>query len=756
MTDWVKVVAPNGRPYYFDRNNKSNVTWERPDDYVEPDPQQAQQAHQAQQAQQAQQSQQAQQQAIQKPAHPQEDLDNAWKATKNAEGKTYYWNSLSRQTTWDLPHHLAQKAQAYLPQAAAPAQAAAAGAGYNQGAHPQQRPQDEIRATNGNAMVPWGQKQEGADYNRLAAPAKIYDADFGSYEEAEAAFFQLLEDNEVTSAMPIADVLKTIAKDPVYRGIKDPADRQTIIKKYQHDLKEKQVSQERERKTKLKADFQKMLTKHTDIVHYTRWKTAVKKLEHEPAFQAIDNDAERRQIFEEHIVELILRHHEEKTKKKEAGMRAMEDMLKDMVIDPETTWSETQQNLEQDQRFINSPHIINLQKADVLTAFEHHMVGLEEAAHTKRQQEKKVQARRARKARDSFIGLLKNMRAEGLIKPYMYFAEFLKLVADDERYTALLGEKGSTPMDFFRDVVQDVTAQFRLKKNEAMDILEDEGFEVKTSTTIDEFTHVLRRARRRPHHFTIEEIPAIFEGVMAKVKERAEKERKEAEKSHRHAYDDFKRDLARMRGIPAGTSYEDILPKLTQLESFQHLDEEIAKKAYSKYMRRAEEEDRERRNERRRDHDSHRSHRRTRTPEADAYEAERRKAQEARERQHRNTSTGLGSPSRGMRRSMGREYSGMERGGGRYGSRADPRDKMNRALDYGDEDAVGSGPGSAVKRRGSQVSERATKVSLVAPYLTVLVNTNLYIQRPRTTTPATKEPSPSYRSGSEEGELAEG
>ena len=50
-----------------------------------------------------------------------------------------------------------------------------------------------------------------------------------------------------------------------------------------------------------------------------------------------------------------------------------------------------------------------------------------------------------------------------------------------------------------------------------------------------------------------------------------------------------------------------------------------------------------------------------------------------------------------------------------YVSRADPREK-GRALDYGDEDAVGSRPGSVRKRRDSDVSNssrRSTKVRRV-------------------------------------------
>jgi pre-mRNA-processing factor 40 len=53
-----------------------------------------------------------------------------------------------------------------------------------------------------------------------------------------------------------------------------------------------------------------------------------------------------------------------------------------------------------------------------------------------------------------------------------------------------------------------------------------------------------------------------------------------------------------------------------------------------------------------------------------------------------------------------------------YASRADPRDRgKNAMLDYGDEDAVGSRPGSVRKRRESDASmssRRDNKVSSIS------------------------------------------
>ena len=96
-----------------------------------------------------------------------------------------------------------------------------------------------------------------------------------------------------------------------------------------------------------------------------------------------------------------------------------------------------------------------------------------------------------------------------------------------------------------------------------------------------------------------------------------------------------------------------------------------------------------------------------------------------------------------------------------YISRADPRDK-GRSLDYGDEDAVVSRPGSIRKRRESEGSGRETKVCKIPRSVTSCSRADHALQRSRrghTRTPEAdpilKEDPPALQSGSEEGEIEE-
>ena len=256
----------------------------------------------------------------------------------------------------------------------------------------------------------------------------------------------------------------------------------------------------------------------------------------------------------------------------------------------------------------------------------------------------------------------------------------------------------------------------------------------------------------------------------------AEEDKALAERSQKKAVDNLRSVIKHLEPpVNNDDSFESIKPRLESYKEYQILDDEARQIGFSKYIRRLQEkaEDAERERARResrrdrdrsvhRDRDYRRSYdyddrrdrgsgrHRTRTPEIDAYEADRRKAQADRERSYRKASFGLTPPPRDRRdgdryvsdRDRDREpprerrsdrYESMyererrEREMERernYASRADPRDRGKSAmLDYGDEDAVGSRPGSVRKRRESDASmssrrdNKVSSVSIAIPFL---------------------------------------
>lgn len=296
--------------------------------------------------------------------------------------------------------------------------------------------------------------------------------DYATFEEAESAFTKLLRRSGVQADWSWEDTMRAVIKDPQYRALKDPKDRRATFEKYTQEVRLQEKDRAKERLAKLRSDFATMLRRHPEIKHYTRWKTARPIIEGEATFRSTSDDEERRQLFEEYIVELKKAHVEKESLTRKAAMDELAEILNSLNLEPYTRWSEAQGILKNNDRFSGDEKFKSLSKSDVLTAFESHIKSLERAFNDARQQQKNQKQRRERQNREHFIGLLRELRANGRIKAGIKWMSIHPLIEDDPRYVAMLGQSGSTPLDLFWDMVEDEETVLRRKKNEAMDVLE--------------------------------------------------------------------------------------------------------------------------------------------------------------------------------------------------------------------------------------------------------------------------------------------
>ena len=307
----------------------------------------------------------------------------------------------------------------------------------------------------------------GSEPNGLRAPSfqKSSDPEYNSYEEAEAAFMKLLRRSNVQPDWTWEQAMRATIKDPQFRAVKDPRDRRAAFDKYVADVRLQEREREKDRVAKLRTDFGSMLRSHPEIKHYTRWKTARPLLEHETIFRSTDNDSERRQLFEEYIVELKKANVEREAVRRKSAMDELVTILRALDLEPYTRWSDAHAMIQADDRFGNDTKFQTLSSSDVLTAFENHIKALERTFNDKRQQEKALRARREREARDAYIDLLSELRAAGKIRAGTKWADVFPTLEKDPRYDSLLGQPGSGPLDLFRDVVEDEERAIRSVRN---------------------------------------------------------------------------------------------------------------------------------------------------------------------------------------------------------------------------------------------------------------------------------------------------
>lgn len=266
--------------------------------------------------------------------------------------------------------------------------------------------------------------------------------------------------------------MRTIIKDPQYRALKDPKDRKAAFEKYAVEVRLQEKDKAKERLEKLRTDFATMLRSHPEIKHYTRWKTARPIIEGETIFRSTDDDDERRQLFEDYIIELKKANAEREASTRKAAMDELVEILRSLNLEPYTRWSEAQGIIQSNQRFQGDQKFKALSKSDMLTAFENHIKSLEKTFNDARQQQKNQKSRRERQNRDRFLELLQELKRNNKIKAGSKWSKIYPLIASDERYTAMLGQSGSTPLDLFWDMVEEEERALRSTRNDVLDVLD--------------------------------------------------------------------------------------------------------------------------------------------------------------------------------------------------------------------------------------------------------------------------------------------
>lgn len=296
--------------------------------------------------------------------------------------------------------------------------------------------------------------------------------EYQTLQEAENAFMKMLRRHNVQPDWTWEQTMRATIKDPQYRALKDPRDRKSAFEKYAVEVRIQEKDRAKERFAKLRADFNTMLKRHPEIKHYSRWKTIRPIVEGEAIFRSTNDENERKQLFEEYLLELKREHVEQEAARRQQAMDELVAILNSLELEPYTRWSEARAIIQSDSRVQGDDKFKTLSKSDYLTAFENHIKSLERAFNDARQQQKSAKARKERHAREKFIELLKELKSQSKIKAGSKWMNIYPIVREDPRYRGMLGHSGSSPLDIFWDMVEEEERSLRGPRNDVLDVLD--------------------------------------------------------------------------------------------------------------------------------------------------------------------------------------------------------------------------------------------------------------------------------------------
>ncbi|XP_008557971.1 pre-mRNA-processing factor 40 homolog A isoform X1 [Microplitis demolitor] len=514
-SDWSEHKAPDGRTYYYNATTKQSL-WEKPDDLKTPNELLLSQC--------------------------------PWKEYKSENGKVYYHNVITKESRWTIPSELeelknkivadevnAAATKSSTPSAIegdAPLPTTKSTSQDVGGANGKSAIEQAIAATLAAINIPTPPNTTATSTNSTTAttstPAitKLVAADedsnnsakgsangaasgagsrtstpepklqFKDKKEAIEAFKELLKERDVPSNATWEQAVKMIQNDPRYPQMKKLNERKQAFNAYKTQKLKEEREQERLRLKKAKEDLEQFLLDHDKMTSFTKYYKCEEMFGNLEIWRAV-GDADRRDIYEDVVFSLAKREKEEAKQMKKRNTKKLAQVLDTMTdVTYRTTWQEAQALLLQYSPFAEDAHLLEMDKEDALLVFDNHIRQLEKDEEEEKEREKKRRKRQERKNRDGFISLLDELHEQGKLTSMSLWVELYPMLSADLRFSTMLGQPGSTPLDLFKFYVEDLKSRFHDEKKIIREILRDKGFDVQVNTTFEEFATVVCEDRK--------------------------------------------------------------------------------------------------------------------------------------------------------------------------------------------------------------------------------------------------------------------
>lgn len=424
---WTEHTSPDGRTYYYNTDTKQS-SWTKPD-------------------------------ALKSTS---ERLLSTcpWKEHKHADtGKVYYYNSDTKESTWTMPEEL----------------------------------------TNVKAEIAKLEAEENAVSSSDEEPAKVVEKEesdqeevvYETKEDAKTAFKNLLRDKGVASTSSWEQAMKLISNDKRYNALAKLNEKKQAFNAYKTQRGKEEKEEERQLAKEAKEALYDYLITHPNMNSNLVYRKAAEFFETHKEWSKVP-DRDRKDVYEDALFFLGKKEKEEEVKLRAKQKEELAVILEDIKeITYKTTWVESQEILSTYKPFRNNILFENCDKEDMLVVTMEHIRTLELDFEDEKQKKASKERRQQRINRDSFIMLLTELHDTKKLDSTSLWADLYPTISKDPRYTAMLGQPGSTPLDLFKFYLEDLKSTMHDDKKVMKDALKAANFEVEPDTSYEQFHAIL-------------------------------------------------------------------------------------------------------------------------------------------------------------------------------------------------------------------------------------------------------------------------
>uniref|UniRef100_A0A6Q2WSL0 Pre-mRNA-processing factor 40 homolog A n=1 Tax=Esox lucius TaxID=8010 RepID=A0A6Q2WSL0_ESOLU len=352
-------------------------------------------------------------------------------------------------------------------------------------------------------------------------------------EEAKQAFKELLKEKGVSSNASWEQAMKMIINDPRYSALPKLSEKKQAFNAYKVQTEKEEKEEARIKYKESKETYQRFLENHEKMTSTTRYKKAEQMFSDLDVWSTVP-ERDRIEIYEDVLFYLAKKEKEQAKQLRKRNWEALKNILDNMAnVTYRTTWSEAQQYLLDNPTFAEDEELQNMDKEDALICFEEHIRALEKEEDDEKQKTLLRERRRQRKNREAFQKFLDELHDHGQLHSMSAWMEMYPTVSSDIRFANMLGQPGSTPLDLFKFYVEDLKARYHDEKRIIKDILKDKNFLVEVNTSFEDFGTVIS-SDKRATTLDAGNIKLAFNSLLEKAEARErEREKEEARKMKR-------------------------------------------------------------------------------------------------------------------------------------------------------------------------------------------------------------------------------
>uniref|UniRef100_A0A8D8Y891 Pre-mRNA-processing factor 40 homolog B n=1 Tax=Cacopsylla melanoneura TaxID=428564 RepID=A0A8D8Y891_9HEMI len=555
---WTEHKAPDGRCYYYNSETKKSA-WEKPDELKTP----------------------AEKLLSKCP----------WKEYVSDAGKVYFHNVDTNESQWEIPKELADlKAKISREDIPVPTQSPVKIPMPDQSAlkkEPSSSAMDDAIAATLAAMKP---PSPTKTMSSKPTPTPMIDESIlNDKKRAIEEFKTLLKDKDVPSNATWELAVKMISRDPRYPLLKNLNEKKQAFNAYKTQKKKDERDEQRLKAKKAKEDLEEFLMNNEQMTSTTRYFRCQELFGHLEVWTNV-SDAERRDLYEDVVFNLAKKEKEEGKARKKRNMRELASILDSMQkLDFKTTWQEAQQMLLDCSRFVDDQSLLAMDKEDALIVFEEQIRALEKEEDEEKEREKKLRKRLERKNRDNFSALLDELHEQGKLTSMSLWVELYPIISSDIRFSAMLGQSGSTPLDLFKFYVEDLKSRFHEERKIIKEILKEKGFEVETTTSFEDFATVVCEDKRSA---TLDagNVKLTYNALLEKAEAREKERLKEELRKLKKLESTFKSLLKQQPDIDYKTEWNSIREKIENDDAFKAIVVESERvRIFQEYQREIDE-----------------------------------------------------------------------------------------------------------------------------------------------------------------------